>query len=147
MRRLAWPILLLPLWLLYVGTFSTDVLVVGIAAAALATAFALAIHRQGLLEFAVEPGVLLRELKSVPRIPGDFLRICGVLVRRTVGRAEPSGFRWIDYPYRDRDAVAARGNRAVVTTTSSLAPNAYVIHIDGERGRMLVHELSSEKRP
>jgi hypothetical protein len=146
MRRLAWPIVLLPLWLLYVGTFSTDVLLVGIGATALATTFALAIHRQGLLEFAVEPGVLVRELKSVPRIPGDFLRICGVLVRRTTGRGESGGFRWIDYPYRDRDAVVARGNRAVVTTTSSLAPNAYVIHIDGERGRMLVHELSSGKR-
>lgn len=146
MRRLpvtwaAWFAVLLPLWLLYVGMFRRDILIVGIVAAALGAAMAVAMQRAGLFPFALTPRVLARELRAVVRIYPDFARIVVELARG--GRRCAGSFRWVDYPYERGQSPRARGDRGVVTTTSSLAPASYVVHIDGETGRMLVHDLGS----
>jgi hypothetical protein len=134
-----WFAVLLPLWLLYVGMFRLDVLIAGIVAAAHAAAAPVAMRLVGLFEFAVTPRVLASESKALARIYPDFVKIVSAIVRD--GRRPRGGFRWVDYPYERGRSPRARGDRAVVTTTSSLAPSSYVIHIDGERGRMLVHDL------
>jgi hypothetical protein len=135
----AWFAVLLPLWLLYVGMFRLDILIAGIVAAALAAAAAVAVRLAGLFEFAVSARVVATEGRAALRVYPDFVKIVVAVAR--CGRRPPGRFRWTDYPYETGQSPRARGDRAVVTTASSLAPSSYVIHIDGDRGRMLVHDL------
>ncbi len=136
---LLWFAALLPLWLLTVGAFRTDILVAGVAAAALAATMAALMRRAGLLAFAIDLRVLAREARTTLRVYPDLVRIVAAVLRD--GRSPRGGFRWVDYPYGTADGPRQRGSRAIVTTTSSLAPASYVVHIDGERGRMLLHEI------
>jgi hypothetical protein len=136
---LLWFAALLPLWLLYVGTFDRQVLLAGAAAAALSATLAAGMHRAGLFAYRLDVRVLVRELRVVGRVHLDFVRLLAALVHG--GEARRGRFRWVDYPYPEADDARERANRAIVTTTSTLAPASYVIHIDGERRRMLLHEL------
>jgi hypothetical protein len=136
---LAWFAPLFALWLLYVGYFDRDVLVAGLAAAAVAATLATAMHATGLLDHRIDLLVVLRELRTLAKVYPDFARLLVATARG--GRTPACRFRWVDFPYPSDDERTAAANRAVVTTTSSLAPAAYVVHVDGERCRMLVHEL------
>src|SRR3954451_2478557 len=136
---LAWFAPLFGLWLLFVGYFDRDVLVAGLAAAGVSAGLAAAMHAGGVLDYRVDLRVVLRELRTLAKVYPDFVRLVAVTVRD--GRSPSCRFRWVDFPYPDDDERTAAANPAVVTTTSSLAPAAYVVHVDGERCRMLVHEL------
>jgi hypothetical protein len=139
---LAWFVVLLPLWLLYVGMYRRDILITGVVAAALAATMAEAMRRVGLFRFVVTPRVVGRDGLAILRIYPDFVKIVAAVARG--GRAPAARFRWIDYPYDHEQSDRGRGERAVVTTASSLAPSSFVVHIDGDRGRMLVHDLGSD---
>src|SRR3954463_9602229 len=131
---LLWFAPLLVLWFLYVGWFDRDVLLAGLAAAALAALLAAAIHGAGLLRYRLDLRVLARELRVLPHLYPDFARLVAATVRG--GRSPDMHFRWVDFEPDGDDEIVAAGNRVVVTTLSSVAPASYVVHSDGERGRM-----------
>jgi hypothetical protein len=142
MRLVAWVSwfsVLLVLWLLYVGQFRHDILAAGVVCAALTATFAVLMHRAGLFSYRISPLVLARESRALLKVYPDFVKILGAVAR---GRRTPTGgFRWVDFPYGAGDDERAAADRAIVTTASSLAPSSFVVHIDGRRGRMLVHDL------
>ena len=59
------------------------------------------------------------------------------------GRPVRGVFRVVPFPAEQDDARSA-ARRALVTSIVSLAPNTYVVGIEGEEGVMLVHQLVPE---
>src|SRR3954454_6949754 len=125
-RWLTWFVTLTLLWLLYAGQFRHDILVVGSIAAAVAALFAVRMQGAGLLAFRLSAGVVIRELRAVLKIYPDFARILTAVLRD--GRSPRGGFRWVDFPYAGSDDESrAAADRAIVTTTSSIAPSSSVV--------------------
>jgi multisubunit Na+/H+ antiporter MnhE subunit len=129
---LAWAVLF-GLWQLYVGQTTTQTTIAGVIAATLATGAALLLARFGLFRFGLDP----RRLRRAATLPWDVVRDFA-LVTLALTRGRPGGaFREVDVPAR------TAGDRAFAGLLESIAPNAYVVDIDRDRGTALVHELDS----
>ncbi len=138
-RGLAIVVLLAVSYALFAGEISETEAIAGAFAVALAIGFAF-VHRHAAdrrLSFrGVRWGrVLLRPLLA---LPVDSWHV-GVALAKAIfggGGGEIAGQA---FHYGDTAADAAR--RALVTLAASLAPNGYVIGIDGEAGTMRLHRL------
>lgn len=129
-------------WLLLVESVVGAELVAGAVAAALAAAVALGGH-----ELAGEVGVgpVLAWVRRLPRLPWRIVRgtarVFGALRqparlhRRGVGRMTT-----IPLPAAGSDPLSV-ASRALAIWEISLAPDEYVVCIERERGRMVVHQL------
>jgi multisubunit Na+/H+ antiporter MnhE subunit len=130
-RIVLWWAVLLGLWQLYVGQTTTQTTIAGVIAAGLAVGIGVLLARLGLYRFGFEP----RRLRRAARLPWDVVRDFGV-VTLALTRGRPKGaFREVDVPAR------TAGDRALAGLLGSIAPNAYVVEVDRERGAALVHEL------
>ena len=130
---LAWAVLL-GLWQLYVGQTTTQTTIAGMVAAGLAVGAALLVERLGLYRFGLDP----RRVRRAAALPWEIVRDFGI-VTLALTRGRPKGaFREVDVPAR------TAGDRALVGLLGSIAPNAYVIDVDRDRGRALVHELDPQ---
>jgi multisubunit Na+/H+ antiporter MnhE subunit len=130
---LAWAVLL-GLWQLYVGQTTTQTTIAGVVAAGLAVGAGALLARLGLYRFGLEP----RRLRRAATLPWDVVRDFGI-VTLALTRGRPKGaFREVDVPAR------TAGDRALVGLLGSIAPNAYVVDVDRDRGRALVHELDPQ---
>jgi len=132
---------MLALWLLLVGTVAVDELITGAAAAALAASLAVAVHRRGYIEF--QPRA--RWLTELPRlclgIATDTGRLAVALWQAAVLRRPVRG-SMIAVPFHhggDNGRDGAR--RALVNLAVSITPNSYVVDIDPDADRLLVHQL------
>jgi multisubunit Na+/H+ antiporter MnhE subunit len=129
---LAWAALL-GLWQLYVGQTTTQTTIAGAIAAGLAVGAALLVGRLGLYRFGLDP----RRLRRAAALPWEIVRDFALLTR-ALARGRPAGaFREVDVPAR------TAGDRALAGLLRSIAPNAYVVDVDRDRGSALVHELDS----
>jgi multisubunit Na+/H+ antiporter MnhE subunit len=127
---LSWAVLF-GLWQLYVGQTTTQTTIAGAIAAALATAAAALLARVGLYRF----GLGARRLRRAATLPWDVVRDFA-LVTVALTRGRPAGaFREVRVPAR------TAGDRALAGLLGSIAPNAYVVDVDRDRGAALVHEL------
>jgi multisubunit Na+/H+ antiporter MnhE subunit len=127
---LAWAALL-GLWQLYVGQTTKQTTIAGLIAAALAVGAALLVGRLGLYRFRLDA----RRLGRVAALPWEIVRDFA-LVTLALTRGRPAGaFREVRVPAR------TAGDRALAGLLGSIAPNAYVVDIDRDRGAALVHEL------
>ena len=135
MRIVLWWAVLLGLWQLYVGQTTTQTTIAGVIAAGLAVGIGVLLARLGLYRFGFEP----RRLRRAARLPWDVVRDFGV-VTLALTRGRPKGaFREVDVPAR------TAGDRALAGLLGSIAPNAYVVEVDRERGAALVHELDPKR--
>ena len=126
----SWAVLL-GLWQLYVGQTTTQSTIAGAIAAALAAGAAVLLVRVGLFRFGLDP----RRLRPAATLPWRLVRDFA-LVTLALTRGRPGGaFREVDVPAR------TAGDRALVGLLGSIAPNAYVVDVDRDRGAALVHEL------
>lgn len=138
---LGWWVALFWLWLLLVGEWNREQLVAAAIAAAIAGGVAeLARSRTG---FAAP--LPLRVLAEVPQALGMVVVDFGILVwellasvgRRRVGRGElvsrelPRG-SWV---------TQGTGPRAWTVLVASYSPNAYVVEVDPDARRVLLHDL------
>jgi multisubunit Na+/H+ antiporter MnhE subunit len=134
-------IVLYVLWLLYVGQLSPSELITGALAAILAAVASEAVRGQNLARFyPATHWVFL-----LGRLPLDVLRDCGRLTQalfRSLFLSTPpaSNFREIEFPGGGDDA-RSDARRALAGGALSLPPNSYVIGIDRERNRILLHNL------
>jgi multisubunit Na+/H+ antiporter MnhE subunit len=129
---LAWAVLF-GLWQLYVGQTTTQTTIAGAIAATLATGAAMLLARLGLYRFGLDP----RRLGRAAALPWEIVRDFA-LVTRALVRGRPDGaFREVEVPTR------TAGDRALAGLLASIAPNAYVVDVDRDRGSALVHELDS----
>lgn len=132
-----WWAVLLGLWELYVGQTTTQTTLAGAIAAGLAVGAGLLLARLGLYRFGFDP----RRLRRAATLPWDVVRDF-VVVTLALTRGRPKGgFREVDVPTR------TAGDRALVGLLGSIAPNAYVVDVDRERGAALVHELEPRSGP
>ena len=130
-----WWAVLLGLWQLYVGQTTTQTTIAGVIAATLATGAAVLLARLGLLRFGLDP----RRLGRAAALPWEIVRDFAV-VTLALARGRPTGaFREVDVPAR------TAGDRALAGLLGSIAPNAYVVDVDRDRGRALVHELDPKR--
>jgi multisubunit Na+/H+ antiporter MnhE subunit len=131
----AW-LALVGLWLLYVGVHTKTEAVAGAIAATLSLGLALVLRRLGLLRFGLDRRWLVR----AARIPWYLLRDFG-LITLALLRGRPEGaWATMEFPVGGDDPVSA-GRRALVGVLGTIAPNAYVVDFDRERGVVLVHQL------
>ena len=131
---LAWAALL-GLWQLYVGQTTAQTTIAGAVAAALAAGAAVLLQRLGLYRFGLDP----RRLRRAAALPWHLVRDFA-LVTLALTRGRPKGaFREVDVPAR------TAGDRALVGLLWSIAPNAYVVDVDRDRGAALVHELDPRR--
>ena len=127
---LAWAALL-GLWQLYVGQTTKQTTIAGVVAATLAVGAGALLARLGLYRFGFDPRPLSRAYALPWHVVRDF-----ALVALALARGRPKGaFREVDVPAR------TAGDRALAGLLGSIAPNAYVVDLDRDRGAALVHEL------
>jgi multisubunit Na+/H+ antiporter MnhE subunit len=130
-----WWAVLFGLWQLYVGQTTEQTTIAGLVAATLAVGAGALLARLGLYRFGLHP----RRLRRAARLPWDVVRDFG-LVTLALTRGRPKGaFREVDVPAR------TAGDRALVGLLGSIAPNAYVVDVDRDRGTALVHELDPKR--
>lgn len=89
-------------------------------------------------------------LRSIPprlilRLPRALLRDAWSLTRRLqasllAGEEREGAFRTVPFEENGTDASSA-SDRALITFAISLLPNTFVLGIDRDEGRILVHEL------
>ena len=129
-----WWAVLLGLWQLYVGQTTKQTTIAGVLAATIAVGAGALLARLGLYRFGLE----LRRLRRAATLPWDVVRDFGI-VTLALTRGRPKGaFREVDVPAR------TAGDRALAGLLGSIAPNAYVIDVDRDRGRALLHELDPQ---
>lgn len=145
---LGWWIGLFIFWLLLVDTTETAEVVAALLAAAFTAALLVAATAQGMAPAAPRLGWLVL---LAWRLPGRALTDCGVvfaaLWRRVVlGDRVEGTFRAISFDPGDDDPRSA-ARRALLLAGISLPPNSFVVAIDPEAGRLLIHQLVPAARP
>jgi multisubunit Na+/H+ antiporter MnhE subunit len=131
-----WWIVLLFLWLLFVGAFSKEALYAGAMAAALAVGLGALLGRQGLYRYRLDYRLVLRAAALPWYLLRDFALIVLALLRGRPGGA------FVAYPFPTKGPdEAAAGLRALVGALGSVTPNSYPVDVDPERGVVLMHVL------
>jgi hypothetical protein len=139
---IAWYIPLVVLYLAFASTVEPHELLLGLVAAAVGATAQELVNAQDLVRFRLKPSWLV----DLRRLPGEVLAdswlLAVVLWRRVArGQATTGGFRTVPFPVVQEDEAVTNARRALVTMALSVAPNIYVVGIEGEDGVMLVHEL------
>lgn len=139
LRILLWFLSLYALWWWLVGTWSPWNAVWGAGLAGLGAVAALVTGGPGRRR---GPGRRWpQELgRAVLQVPLDFAVLVAVLARAVVrGDRGPHG-SFLARSTRETGSHAA-SRRAWVTLLATLSPNAYVVDLDADSGRALVHDL------
>ena len=145
-RWLSWWLVLLGIWLAFVGVLGYPELAVGMVAAALAAAAMEGVRSCGLQTLLPERRVAARGL----RVPGDVVVECWTVTRvlgaALVRRSAPRGrLKSVSFE-PPRSASRASATRAFTAWLDSISPNEYVLEIEEERGATHVLLSSSERK-
>lgn len=143
-RLLTWWVVLFALWLLFAGQWSGLIAAWGAGLALVAALGGEVVAGQGLLSVRWRPG-WLRELgPALVAVVVDFL-----IITRALAVAIATGRRRLGAFGEDRSAAGSgelpAGRRAWVTLVATWSPNCYVLDIDPETGRRLVHDLEPHR--
>lgn len=140
LRSLLWWPVLFALWLLFVGEWTRLVAIWGAGLTLAGTVGAAAVVRRGLLDVRGRWG-WLRELGSAAvAVVVDFGILTAELARAIAGRRRRVGVFLVDRSAAGSDRLAA-GRRAWITLVATWSPNCYVLDVDAETGRRLIHDL------
>ncbi len=113
-------------------------------AAAVAAIAATAVRQQCGIRYAVKPRWLAHFLTLPWKVLSDcFVVLAAICWRPFFARGSGRSSEWEFNPGNDQAESKAR--RALVTAAVSLAPNTFVVGIDRENHRLLVHELVPAK--
>jgi multisubunit Na+/H+ antiporter MnhE subunit len=143
---LVWWVLMMSFWVMLDDSVSTDELLAGAGAAALAALLAELVTYQAAARFRMRIGWLVPALS----LPGQVVRDTAVVYRalwRRVARGEqpPSAFLELPARYGD-DSFEGMTRRVLLVGGTSVAPNTFVLGIDPERDVMVVHRLVAEEK-
>jgi multisubunit Na+/H+ antiporter MnhE subunit len=138
---LVWWVLLMSLWVIVDDSIAVDELLAGAGAAALAAFFAELVTYQAATRIRMRVEWAAPALRLPGQVARDTVTVFAALWRRLAhGEPPPSGFREI--PARFGDAGDEGVTRRVLLVGGrSLAPNTFVLGIDGDRDVMVVHQL------
>ncbi|MDQ3826289.1 MAG: hypothetical protein M3319_15450 [Actinomycetota bacterium] len=143
-RLLAWWILLFALWLLFAGQWSWLIALWGAGLALVAAFGGEVVAGQELLSVRWRPG-WFRELgPALAAVVVDFL-----IVTRALAVAIATGRRRLGEFREDRSTAGpgklSAGRRAWIELVTTWSPNCYVLDIDPETGRRLLHDLEAHR--
>jgi multisubunit Na+/H+ antiporter MnhE subunit len=142
----AWWALMMSFWVAIDDSLRGDELAVGAGAAALAAAAAVVVGDLAQVRAGYRsswwPAAIAGVLELPGRVVKETLLVFGALGRTLArgGRPPRGGFRDIPVRYGD-DTPSGQTRRILLTGARSLAPNAFVVEFDRDRGAMTVHEL------
>jgi multisubunit Na+/H+ antiporter MnhE subunit len=134
-------------WVILDDSIALDELLAGAGAAALAATLAELVGHQAATRFRMRAGWVVPALGLPGQVVGDTVVVFAALWRRLAhGEQPPSGFREIPARFGD-DSDEGVTRRVLLVGGRSVAPNMFVLGIDGERDVMVVHQLVNEGKP
>jgi multisubunit Na+/H+ antiporter MnhE subunit len=140
---LVWWVLLMSFWVMIDDSISTDELLAGAGAAALAAAFADLVTYQAATRFRMRIEWLVPALSLPGQVFRDTIIVYHALWRRLVhGEQPPSAFAELPARFGDNSAEGMT-RRTLLVGGTSVAPNTFVLGIDPDRDVMVVHRLVS----
>ena len=142
---LVWWVLMMSFWVLIDDSISTDELLAGAGAAALAALLAELVTYQAATRFRMRIEWLVPALSLPGQVARDTVVIYQALWRRLAhGEQPPSAFA--DLPTRPGDdSLEGVTRRVLLVWGTSVAPNTFALGIDSEREVMVVHRLVAEQ--
>lgn len=129
------------LYLVLIDITDLPELIVGAGAAVLAATGLELAREQGIVGESVRWRWLLRVHRPLLRVPRDVAVVSAMALLAIVRRRPAFGtFRAIRFGGNE-DEPHETGRRALAEAAGSLAPNTFVVGVDGERQLMLAHQL------
>lgn len=129
------------LYLVLIDITDLPELIVGAGAAVLAATGLELAREQGIVGESVRWRWLLRLHRPVLRIPRDIAVVSGMALLAVVSRRPAFGtFRAVRFGC-DEDEPYETGRRALAEAAGSVAPNTFVVGVDGEHALILAHQL------
>ncbi|HZO77939.1 MAG TPA: hypothetical protein VFB39_07840 [Solirubrobacteraceae bacterium] len=129
------------LYLLLIDITDLPELIVGAGAAVLAATGLELAREQGIVGESVRWRWLLRLHRPLLRIPRDVAVVSAMALRAIVRRKPAFGtFRAVPFGCDEQEPYET-GRRALAEAAGSVAPNTFVVGVDGERQLILAHQL------
>jgi multisubunit Na+/H+ antiporter MnhE subunit len=136
-----WWVLLMSFWVVLDNSIASDELLAGAGAAALGALLAELALFQASTRFRMRAEWLVPALRLPGQVARDTAIVFAALWRKLVRGQEPaSGFRELPVRYGS-DSAEGVTRRVLLIGGRSLAPNAFVLGIDSDRGVMVIHQL------
>ena len=142
---LVWWVLMMSFWVMLDDSISTDELLAGAGAAALAALLAEVVTYQAATRFRMRIEWLVPALSLPGQVVRDTVIVYRALWRRLAhGQQPPSAFADLPARYGD-DSPEGVTRRVLLVWGTSVAPNTFALGIDSEREVMVVHRLVAEQ--
>ncbi len=142
---LVWWVLMMSFWVMLDDSISTDELLAGAGAAALAAFLAELVTHQAGVRFRMRIGWVLPALRLPGEVARDMVTVYAALWRRLArGEQPPSAFLELPARFGD-DSPEGVTRRTLLIGGTSVAPNTFVLGLDKDRDVMVVHRLVAEK--
>ncbi len=129
-------------WIIFVGTFSTHELLIGIVGSGLATAGVVVVN----LEYPFRFAPTLTDVLSLWRVPwylvSDTREIFVVAVEDLLGiKAAKSLFRIVPFDAGKKDNPRAAARRLLAVIYTTITPSTIVLGVNSNDHKMLLHQL------
>lgn len=138
--------LMMGLWVLYTSTIKAWELIIGAAAAVIATIATAVVEQQRFAQFSPAPKWLLYLLT----LPWFVLRDTALVYRAAIKyalRKKSDGYLVaVDFDSGSEDARSS-ARRALVTALTTIPPNSVVVGIDRTNNKLLLHMLAPDDIP
>jgi multisubunit Na+/H+ antiporter MnhE subunit len=142
---LVWWVLMMSFWVMLDDSISTDELLAGAGAAALAALFAELVSYQAGVRFRMRIQWLVPALRLPGQVVRDMVTVYAALWRRLVrGEQPPSAFLKIPVRFGD-DSPEGVTRRTLLIGGTSVAPNTFALGIDRDTDVMVVHRLVAKE--
>jgi len=142
---LVWWVLMMSFWVMLDDSISTDELLAGAGAAALAALLAEVVTYQAATRFRMRIEWLAPALSLPGQVVRDTVIVYQALWRRLAhGQQPPSALADLPARYGD-DSPEGVTRRVLLVWGTSVAPNTFALGIDSERDVMVVHRLVAEQ--
>ena len=142
---LVWWVLMMSFWVMLDDSISTDELLAGAGAAALAALLAEVVTYQAATRFRMRIEWLVPALSLPGQVVRDTVIVYQALWRRLAhGQQPPSALADLPARYGD-DSPEGVTRRVLLVWGTSVAPNTFALGIDSERDVMVVHRLVAEQ--
>ena len=140
-----WWVLMMSLWVMLDDSLSTDELLAGAGAAALAALLAELVTYQAASRFRMRIEWVLPALRLPGQVARDTVTVYAALWRRLArGEQPPSAFAEVPVRYGD-DSPQGVTRRTLLIGGTSVAPNTFALGIDKDRDVMVVHRLVAKE--
>jgi multisubunit Na+/H+ antiporter MnhE subunit len=142
---LVWWVLMMSFWVMLDDSISTDELLAGAGAAALAALLAELVSYQAAARFRMRIEWLVPALRLPGQVARDMVTVYAALWRRVVrGEQPPSAFLELPVRFGD-DSPEGVTRRTLLIGGTSVAPNTFALGIDQETDVMVVHRLVAKE--